>query len=99
MKIGLVAELGGFETAVRLAKTAARIPAGETVELEVYPRPKTLFETFRARMFGRNEPEDADSATAAAIRAIRPLASRLRAMGLDGSNRGVLTMPPIGRVE
>jgi protease-4 len=99
LKIGLVDELGGFETAVRLAKKAGRIPAGEAVELEVYPRPKTFFETLRARMFGRSEPDDADSSMAAAIRAIRPVARRLHALGLDGGNRGVLTMPPVGSAE
>jgi len=100
VKNGLVDELGGFETAVRLAKKAGNIPASETVDLEVYPRPKTLFETVRARMFGRNdldEPDasEPDAATAAAIRAIRPIARRLHALGLDGANRGVLTMPEI----
>jgi protease-4 len=98
VKNGLVDELGGFETAVRLAKKAANIPASETVDLEVYPRPKTFFETVRARMSGRNDPDDpdaSDTATAAAIRAIRPIARRLHALGLDGANRGVLTMPEI----
>ena len=69
------------------------------MELEVYPRPRTFFETLRARMFGRREPDDADSSMAAAIRAIRPVARRLHALGLDGGNRGVLTMPPVGSVE
>ena len=100
VKNGLVDELGGFETAVRLAKKAGNIPASETVDLEVYPRPKTLFETVRARMFGRNDLDEPDAsepgaATAAAIRAIRPIARRLHALGLDGANRGVLTMPEI----
>ena len=98
VKNGLVDELGGFETAVRLAKKAGKIPASETVDLEVYPRPKTFFDTVRARMSGRNDPDDpdaSDTATAAAIRAIRPIARRLHALGLDGANRGVLTMPEI----
>jgi protease-4 len=95
LKIGLVDELGGFETAVRLAKVAGRIPARETVELVVYPKPKTFFETLRARMLGRPDPDDADASMSAAIRAIRPVARRLHALGLDGGNRGVLTMPPV----
>ncbi len=99
LKIGLVDELGGFETAVRLARSAGHIPAGETVELEVYPRPRTFFETLRARMSGRSEPDDADASMDAAIRAIRPVARRLHALGLDGGNRGVLTMPPVGNAE
>jgi protease-4 len=99
VKIGLVDELGGFETAVRLARAAGRIPAGESVELEVFPRPRTFFETVRSRMFGRGEPDDADSSMAAAVRAIRPVARRLHALGLDGGNRGVLTMPPVGNAE
>ena len=95
--LGLVDELGGFETAVRLAKTAARIPAGETVALEVFPRPRTFFETVRGRLFGRDTGQDPEAAASAAIRALRPVARRLHALGLDGAHRGVLSMAPLVR--
>jgi protease-4 len=42
---GLVDELGGLETALRLAKEAAGIPAEASVRLVFYPEPKRLLET------------------------------------------------------
>lgn len=40
-ELGLVDELGGLERAVALAKQLAKIPAEESVEYEIYPRPKS----------------------------------------------------------
>lgn len=51
---GLVDELGGLNTALRLAKEAAGIPAEGSVRLVFYPEPKRLLETlldlWRVRM-------------------------------------------------
>ncbi len=41
---GLVDELGGLDTAVRLAKEKAGLDGDEAMPLVVYPRPKTLFQ-------------------------------------------------------
>jgi len=49
---GLVDALGGLDTAVRIAKERARIPAGEDVELVAYPRRRSVFEALSAQ-FGR----------------------------------------------
>lgn len=43
-KLGLVDELGGLDTAIASAKTLAKIPAGEKVELVYLPPPKDLFQ-------------------------------------------------------
>lgn len=100
--LGLVDELGGLETAVRLAKRAAGIPAAESVAFEIFPRPRTLAQAVRERLFGSAEPEaDEDAETdarllAAAVRTLRPLARRLHALGLDGGG-GVLSMPMVGK--
>ena len=48
---GLVDELGGLDTAIAIAKQRAKIPAGEDVELVVYPQRRSLYETF-AEQFG-----------------------------------------------
>ncbi|MBI4462795.1 MAG: signal peptide peptidase SppA [Acidobacteria bacterium] len=40
-ELGLVDELGGLERAVAIAKQLAKIPAEESVEYEIYPRPKS----------------------------------------------------------
>ncbi len=98
--LGLVDELGGLETAVRLAKRAAGIPAPEAVSFEIFPRPRTLAQSIRERLFGTAEPEPEEETDArllaAAVRTLRPLARRLHALGLDGGD-GVLSMPPVGR--
>jgi protease-4 len=41
---GLVDEIGGFATAIQVAKEAAGIPPTQEVEIAFYPRPKSLFE-------------------------------------------------------
>ncbi len=93
--IGLVDELGGFDTALRLAKQAAKIPESEEVKLRTYPRPKTLAETLLA--FGKRD-EDAVStesaATEAALRALESLQPLVRRMEmLTGAETEVLSMP------
>ncbi|MEP6800446.1 MAG: signal peptide peptidase SppA [Acidobacteriota bacterium] len=94
----LVDELGGLETAVRLAKTAAKIPLAESVALEVFPRPRTLVEIASNRFFGSREGDRDDDAEVrvigSALRTLQPLARRLHALGLDAP-RGVLSMPDV----
>jgi len=97
-ELKLVDELGGLDTAVRLAKRAAQIPETDTVVLETFPKPKTFFQSVWSR-FGR-EPEE-ETATDArtevllrALRTIQPVARKLRALGLLGET-GVLSMPPV----
>ncbi len=96
--LGLVDELGGFETAVRLAKKAAQIPEDEPVVLQTFPKPKTFFESILSR-FGRRQEEETGSDAGRelllrTVRALRPLAQALNALGLGG-DRGVLSMPPL----
>jgi protease-4 len=96
--LGLIDELGGIETAVRLARREAKIPASESVRLVPFPRPRTLFESISARLWREPEEESvSDARTELARRAaaaLSPLARRLRALGLLG-DRGVLSMPPL----
>ena len=53
---GLVDEIGGLDTALRAAKSAAGIDPDAPVSLHVYPRPQTLMdrlrEAFALRSFG-----------------------------------------------
>jgi protease IV len=94
--LGLVDELGGLATAVRLARKEAKIPAGESVRLVPFPRERTLFETLRAHFSREPDDEAADvrlELTRGAAAAFAPIARRLRALGLAGDS-GVLSMPP-----
>jgi protease-4 len=91
--LGLVDELGGFSTALRLAKQAARIPDAEDVKIKVFPPKKSALDVLLDRLLGR-EPESSESSAAETallrvLHLIQPVARQLRA---GNSARGVLSM-------
>jgi len=55
--LGLVDELGGLETALKLAKRAAGIPEKEDVRVKLFPPSKSLLEMIRERLEGRSAEE------------------------------------------
>lgn len=85
---GLVDELGGYPAALKLAKAAAKIPAGEKVKVAVFPAEKNPFETLAERLSGEGEDE---SSFAAVVRLLEPLGPALRQIEADRA--GVLTAP------
>jgi protease-4 len=90
---GLVDELGGFPTALRLTKQAAKIPEGDEVELKVFPPKKTTVQTIMEMLGGGDERESSEPPAAGAFTALRPLLGQLRALGLYGKPPGILAMP------
>ncbi|MGC8793660.1 MAG: signal peptide peptidase SppA, partial [Bryobacteraceae bacterium] len=81
--LGLVDELGGFETALRLAKQAAGIPEKEEVRLKLFPPKKSLLEVIVERIQGAEPDEQQESSVAALRRAleiVQPVARRMRAL-------------------
>jgi protease-4 len=90
---GLVDALGGYATALRLAKAAAGIPAGAPVELTVFPRQRSLAETLYDWVTGKPD-EDTIGVTALgrAVEAAEPLLLQLDALADDPRS---LLMPPI----
>jgi protease-4 len=97
--LGLVDELGGLDVALRLAKEAAKIPAGDDVEIVVYPRKRTLLEAL-----GRKRPENSENeawarAAVAVARELAPAIKALREAGLIGAAPSVLSMPPVRRPD
>jgi len=91
--LGLVDELGGLPTALRLARQAAGIPEKEDVRLQVYPRPKEPLELLLRGGRESSEPV-AVQAFLRAMEALRPAVRRLRALGLLDAP-GALTTPPL----
>ncbi len=87
---GLVDELGGYPAALRLAKAAAKIPAGEKVRVAVFPAERNPFETLAARLSGEEEDE---SSFTALVKLLEPLRPALRQIEAEG--QGVLTAPPL----
>jgi protease-4 len=87
--LGLVDELGGFPTALALAKSAAHIPASDDVRLELFPKKKTTFESFMERFSGET-PDSSERALVRTLELIQPLARQLRAVY---GTHGALEMP------
>ena len=94
--IGLVDELGGFPTALRLAKQAAGIEADAPVQVKLFPEQKTLVDTVLSRLQGREDAAAESNPTAVALRQVmqagRPVIQMGQRLGL-WSEPGVLTMP------
>lgn len=90
-RLGLVDELGGFETALRAARELASLEADARIQVRAYPRPRTLVE-----MIVQPRPQGGyPSGVATLVRAaawMEAVAMRAQELGLAGG-RGVLTAP------
>jgi len=95
--LGLVDELGGYDTALNLARKAAGIADSEDVRIVVYPRAKTLFQSLLQRQGPDNSDKEAVGQTLARIlEIVQPMARQLDAAGINRKNRDqdeVLRMP------
>jgi protease-4 len=94
--LGLVDELGGFDTALKLAKKAAGIAESDEVKLVVYPRQKGFLEA----LLQRNEADNSDKeavglALARVLQDVQPAARELKALGVAAKKdqEDVLKMP------
>ena len=83
--LGLVDELGGFATALRLAKNAAKIPETEEVHLRVYPEKRGTLELLLERLMNLDT-------TTQWLRALQPVAARLAPLAAPPA---ALRMPPL----
>jgi protease-4 len=96
--LGLVDELGGYDTALNLAKKAAGIGDGEDVRIVVYPRPKTFLQSLLQRQGADNSDKEAVGQTLARIlQVVQPIARKLDAAGINRKDDqdDVLRMPGI----
>ncbi|HUM04344.1 MAG TPA: signal peptide peptidase SppA [Terriglobales bacterium] len=93
--LGLVDELGGFDTALKLAKKAAGIGDTEEVKIVLYPRPKTFFEALLQRGGADNSDKEAVGQTLGKIlETVRPVARQLDGAGINRKDQDdVLKMP------
>ncbi|HXY77235.1 MAG TPA: signal peptide peptidase SppA [Candidatus Acidoferrales bacterium] len=99
--LGLVDELGGYDTALKLAKQAAGVPEGEDVKIVVYPRPKTFFQSVIELRGPDNSDKEAVGQTLARIlEVVQPVARHLDAAGIKAEDKDkdqddVLRMNPV----
>ncbi|MGH7038012.1 MAG: S49 family peptidase, partial [Stellaceae bacterium] len=93
---GLVDALGGYRTALRLAKQAAGLASSAPVTLAVYPKRQSLIATLLARLRGADKGAAAADRATVFARALPALPLLLRYLALRLAAPGVLTMPPLG---
>jgi protease-4 len=97
--LGLVDELGGYDTALKLAKKAVGVSEGDDVKIVVYPRPKTFLQSVIERRGADNSDKEAVGQTLARIlQEVQPVARQLNAAGIraaDHDQDDVLKMPEI----
>ncbi len=94
--LGLVDELGGFPEALALAKKAAKIPAGEDVSVQLFPRKKSALQTLMDTLSGETPESSEQSAeTTAVIRALRMIQPFARQIRAATGQAGVLEMPEV----
>jgi hypothetical protein len=94
-----VDELGGYDTALKLAKKAAGVPEGDDVKIVVYPKPKTFLQSVIERRGPDNSDKEAVGQTLAKIlEVVQPVARQLDAAGIKAKDKDqddVLTMNPV----
>ncbi|HLX85979.1 MAG TPA: signal peptide peptidase SppA [Terriglobales bacterium] len=97
--LGLVDELGGYDTALKLAKKAVGVSESDDVKIVVYPRPKTFLQSVIERRGADNSDKEAMGQTLARIlQEVQPMARQLNAAGIkaaDHDQDDVLKMPEI----
>jgi protease-4 len=85
--LGLVDELGGYDTALKLAKQAAKVPDGDEVKIVVFPSAKTLLESVLDRPDPDNSDKEAVGQTLAnVLRVVQPIARQLDAVGIKNKD-------------
>jgi protease-4 len=86
--LGLVDELGGYQTALRLAKKAVGVSDGEEVKIVVFPQPKSFIESLMQRGGPENSDKEAVGQTLARIlEVVQPVARELDAAGIRSKNK------------
>jgi protease IV len=81
--LGLIDELGGYDTALKLAQESAGIPRSEEVEIVVFPKKKSLLQ----RILEREGPENSDKEGAVRagvqlLQSLQPLVHELNDAGI-----------------
>ncbi len=90
-EIGLVDELGGLTTALRVAKEQIKLSANAAVELIFFPKPRGLAETLLERLGLQVQtplPEP-----------LRRVADQLLLMAREGSGKPLFTMPFLLQID
>jgi protease-4 len=91
---GLIDELGGFDVALRLARTEAGLDPNAPFKIAVFPHPKRLIDMIFEREPDSSESEVTVAAVRQALEKFRPLYKMANETGLLEKD-DVLRMPPL----
>lgn len=93
---GLVDELGGYGTALRVTREAANIPADRPIAVRLFPERRSRLELLVDRLLGAADEPDgiAIARPWEELEALAPIVRQVRALK-EGSSPGVLHMPPV----
>jgi len=95
-ELGLVDELGGMDTALRLARESIGLAADAPVRLRPYPSPKNRFELFQELMSGDVRADLGRAVLADTLADARPLLRTIAPwLSLATPEDGILLMPPL----
>lgn len=93
---GLVDELGGVETAIRIAKEEANIPADEEIRLVTYPKSEGLLAQFFGEQGDNSEDHPQNAEITTGLERWRPVLQQLEQVGVLGPGEpGMLMMTPL----
>ena len=92
---GLIDEVGGYSTALKLAREAAKIPADAKIKLKVFPEPKSFVQ---ALLDKGQDSSEAKSAVATLLERLQPVA-RLAERMEHNLETQVLAMPELGEIR
>jgi protease IV len=92
---GLVDALGGYETALSLARVAAKLPDDAPINVVIYPRERGLLAALRNRLQG----DDNSASSSAFARGLAALRAMVMVAGAAFDDPGLLRMPPIGEIH
>jgi protease-4 len=95
---GLVDALGGYETALELAREAAKLPDGAPLNVVVYPRERGLTAALLGRLRDRDDNDEA-SPPGTLQRGLIALQVVLAAAETVFDDPGLLRMPPVGDIR
>ncbi len=94
LKLGLVDELGGFPAAIRLVKEALNIPEDKDINLQLFPKEKTLVDLILGEKPDNSESEALVTAAVQTIKSVQPYIRAAAEAGLI-EERQVLRMPAL----
>jgi protease IV len=79
--LGLIDELGGYDTALKLAKKAAGIPESEEIKIVVFPKKKSLLQSILQRE-GPDNSEKEGTAFVQVLQSLQPIMRQAHDLGL-----------------